>query len=304
VDLLNSAIYTQIEYSPVQQLKIVAAARYDRLDYKFNNHLQPGAYTGAPDATNHFDQFTPKIGLTYDFKENRGMYVNYSVGFAPPNINDLYKGVQVPTLQPSTYKNYEIGGWFAFAGNKGYAEASLYQLDGKNEIVSVRLADGSYENQNAGVTSHKGIEWNIKYAPEEEINFRIGGTVSKHKYVTYVQQGKSFSGNEMAQSPSYILNGEVTYKPHYLKGFRIALEGQSLGSYFTDPQNTAKYKGFAMFNARMGYSFKSLETWINCINLTDNNYAVTVEKSAYGTSYRPGQLRTINIGVAYHFKQK
>jgi outer membrane receptor protein involved in Fe transport len=304
VDLLNSALYTQIEYSPVHQLKIVVAARYDRLDYKFDNHLQPGAYTGAPDATNHFDQFTPKLGLTYDFKENRGMYVNYSVGFAPPNINDLYRGVQVPTLQPSTYKNYEIGGWFAFAGNKGYAEASLYQLDGKNEIVSVRLVDGSYENQNAGVTSHKGIEWNIKYAPEEEINFRIGGTASKHKYVTYVQQGKSFSGNEMAQSPSYILNGEVTYKPHYLKGFRIALEGQSLGSYFTDPQNTAKYKGFAMFNARIGYSFKSFETWINCINLTDNNYAVTVEKSAYGTSYRPGQLRTINIGVAYHFKQK
>ena len=304
VDLLNSALYTQIEYSPVHQLKIVVAARYDRLDYKFDNHLQPGAYTGAPDATNHFDQFTPKLGLTYDFKENRGMYVNYSVGFAPPNINDLYRGVQVPTLQPSTYKNYEIGGWFAFAGNKGYAEASLYQLDGKNEIVSVRLIDGSYENQNAGVTNHKGIEWNIKYAPEEEINFRVGGTVSKHKYVDYVQQGKSFSGNEMAQSPSYILNGEVTYKPNYLKGFRIALEGQSLGSYFTDPQNTAKYNGFAMFNARIGYSFKSFETWINCINLTDNNYAVTVEKSAYGTSYRPGQLRAINIGVAYHFKQK
>lgn len=304
VDLLNSALYTQIEYSPVHQLKIVVAARYDRLDYKFDNHLQPGAYTGAPDATNHFDQFTPKLGLTYDFKENRGMYVNYSVGFAPPNINDLYRGVQVPTLQPSTYKNYEIGGWFAFAGNKGYAEASLYQLDGKNEIVSVRLIDGSYENQNAGFTNHKGIEWNIKYAPEQEINFRVGGTVSKHKYVDYVQQGKSFSGNEMAQSPSYILNGEVTYKPGYLKGFRIALEGQSLGSYFTDPQNTAKYNGFVVFNARMGYAFKSFETWINCINLTNDNYAVTVEKSAYGTSYRPGQLRAINIGVAYHFKQK
>ncbi len=301
VDLLNSAVYTQIEYSPVRQLRIVAAARYDRLDYKFDNHLQPGAYTGSPDATNHFDQFTPKLGLTYNFGENRGIYMNYSVGFAPPNINDLYRGVQVPTLQPSTYKNYEIGGWFAFAGNKGYGEASLYQLDGKNEIVSVRLIDGSYENQNAGVTSHKGIEWNLKYAPEEEINFRVGGTVAQHKYVDYVQQGKSFSGNEMAQSPSYIINGEVTYKPHYLKGFRVALEGQSLGSYFTDPQNTATYKGFAMMNARMGYTFKNFETWINCINLTNNNYAVTVEKSAYGTSYRPGQLRAINVGLAYRF---
>ena len=95
----------------------------------------------------------------------------------------------------------------------------------------------------------------------------------------------------MAQSPAYIMNGEVTYKPHYLKGFRIALESQSLGSYFTDPQNTSKYKGFTVFNARAGYAFKGFETWINCINVTNKNYAVTVEKSAYGTSYRPGQLQ-------------
>ena len=263
--------------------------------------MPPGAYTGAPDASNHFDHFTPKLGLTYDFGNNKGVYVNYSVGFAPPNITDLYSGVQVPTLKPSSYDNYEIGGWLAFAGNKGYAEASIYQLDGKNEIVNVRLPDGTYQNQNAGATTHKGIELNIKYAPIEDLNFRVGGTVAQHKYMDYVQQGKSFSGNNMAQSPAYILNGEVTYKPHYLKGFRIGIEGQSLGSYYTDPQNTSKYKGFTMFNARVGYAFKSFETWINCINLTDKVYAVTVEKSAYGTSYRPGQLRTVNAGVAYHF---
>ena len=301
VDLLNTAAYTQFEYSPVNKLRIVAAARYDRLDYKFNNHLAPGAYTGSPDATNHFDHFTPKLGMTYDFGNSKGMYVNYSVGFAPPNITDLYSGVQVPTLKPSSYNNYEIGGWLAFADAKGYAEASLYQLDGKNEIVNVRLPDGTYQNQNAGITSHKGVELNIKYAPVEDVNFRVGGTVAQHKYVDYILQGKSFSGNEMAQSPAYIMNGEVTYKPGYLKGFRIAVECQSLGSYFTDPQNTSKYKGFTMFNARMGYAFKSFETWVNCINLTDKVYAVTVEKSAYGTSYRPGQLRTVNVGVAYHF---
>jgi iron complex outermembrane receptor protein len=301
VDLLNTAAYTQLEYNPVSRLKIVLAARYDRLDYKFDNHLPPGAYTGAPDAFNHFDHFTPKIGFTYNFKNNRGVYANYSVGFAPPNISDLYTGVQVPVLEPSSYSNYEAGGWFAFAGARGYIEASLYQLNGKNEIVNVRLADGSYQNQNTGFTSHKGIELDINYAPVRDIQFRVGGTVAKHKYIEYVQQGKNFSGNDLPQSPAYIANGEITYKPNYLKGFRIAIECQSMGSYFTDQQNTSKYKGFTVFNARAGYSFKHFETWVNCINVTDKNYAVTVEKSVYGTSYRPGQLRAANIGVAYHF---
>jgi outer membrane receptor protein involved in Fe transport len=304
VNLLNTAAYTQFEYNPITQLKLVAAARYDRLDYRFDNHLPPGAYTGAPDAGNHFDYFSPKLGLTYDFGNNKGGYINYSVGFAPPNINDLYRGVQVPTLKPSSYKNYEIGGWLAFAEKKGYAEISLYRLNGKNEIVSTRLGDGSYINENAGVTSHKGIEFNVKYTPVEGINFRIGGTVAKHQYVDYIQAGKTFSGNKMAQSPSYITNGEVTYKPQFLKDFRISVESQSMGSYFTDPENTSKYKGFTMFNARMGYTYKQVEGWINCINVTNKNYAVTVEKSAYGTSYRPAQLRTINVGVAYHFNKK
>ncbi|MEO9052922.1 MAG: TonB-dependent receptor [Ginsengibacter sp.] len=301
VDLLNSAAYTQLEFSPIPKLRIVAAARYDRLDFQFNNHLQPGAYTGAPDASNHFGHFTPKIGFTYEFRKNKGMYVNYSVGFAPPNISDLYIGIQVPSLKPSSYNNYEVGGWFAFAENKGYAEASLYILDGKNEILSTRLANGSYQNENAGVTSHKGIELNIKYAFIKDLTVRIGGTVAKHRYVDYILQGKDFSGNEMAQSPSYILNGEIAYKPHYLKGFRISLENQDMGSYYTDPQNTSRYTGFVVFNARAGYSFKHFETWINCINLTNRKYAVTVEKSAYGTSYRPGQLRTLNAGIGYRF---
>ncbi|MEO8721348.1 MAG: TonB-dependent receptor [Ginsengibacter sp.] len=303
-DLLNSAIYTQLEYNPISKLRIVLAARYDRLDYNFDNHLQPSAYTGAPDEINHFDHFTPKLGFTYDFGNNKGIYLNYSVGFAPPNITELYSGMKVPALKPSSYNNYEVGGWLSFAENKGSAEISIYRLDGKNEIVSSRLTDGSYMNENVGVTSHKGVELNVKYAPVREINFRIGGTVAKHKYINYIQRGKNFSGNEMSQSPTYIMNGEVIYKPDYLKGFRISLESQSLGAYFTDPQNTAKYNGFTIFNVRAGYEYKNFETWVSWINATNKNYAVTVEKSAYGTSYRPGQLSTLNIGIAYHLNSK
>ena len=304
VGLLNTAAYTQFEYRPVMQLKLVAAARYDRLDYAFDNHLLPGAFTGAPDASDHFDHFTPKLGLTYNFGTNKGVYVNYSVGFAPPNITDLYTGVKVPVLKPSSYANYEAGGWLMFAGTKGYAEVSVYRLDGKNEIVNVRLPDGTYANQNAGITRHKGIEANIRYAPVDDVMLRIGGTCAQHTYIDYVQQGKSFSGNKMAQAPPYIINSEITYKPAYITGFRVALEYQGLGAYYTDPQNTARYNGFNVFNARAGYAVKGIEVWVNCINLTDKVYAVTVEKSAYGTSYRPGQLRSFNVGMAYNFSKK
>ena len=120
VDLINTGAYTQLEFTPAKNFKVVAAARYDRLDYKFDNRLSPGAYTGVPDAANHFDHFTPNVGLTYNTSKNIGIYANCSVGFAPPNITDLYTGVQVPTLKPSNYNNHEVGGWLAFAQSKGY----------------------------------------------------------------------------------------------------------------------------------------------------------------------------------------
>lgn len=301
VNMVNTAAYTQFEFNPLKKLKLVAAGRYDRLDYKFDNHLLPSAYTGAPDATNHFDHFTPKVGLTYNVANNAGLYANYSVGFAPPNITDLYTGVKLPTLQPSSYYNYEVGGWIPFAGTKGYAEVSLYKLDGTNEIVSVRLADGSYQNQNAGATTHKGVEVNVKYAPCQQLTFRAGGTYAQHTYKAYVLQGKDFSGNIMPQAPPYIINSEITYRPSFFKGFRIGVEYQGLGKYYTDAQNSAMYNGFNVFNARIGYVVKHIEVWANFINVTNAVYATTVEKSAYGTSYRPGQLRSLNVGLAYLF---
>lgn len=304
VDLVNTAAYAQAEISPLESLKVIAALRYDRMDYNFDNHLPSSAFTGSPDERNYFHAWTPKLGLTYDFGRERGIYANYSVGFAPPNISELYRGVKVPSLRPATYNNYEIGGWFAFAGNKGYVDASLYRMDGKNEIVSVRLADGSSGNRNAGKTRHSGVEWNLRYKPLPAILLRTGGTLAKHDFVEYEDKGNQYNGNRMNGAPAVITNTEITWKPAFLGGIRTGIEWQHVGKYFMDPANTEEYGGYELFNARVGYSRGGFECWLNCRNIADVMYATTVEKSAFGKSYRPGPNRTFNFGVAYTFTGK
>jgi iron complex outermembrane recepter protein len=301
VDLLNTAAYTQFELNPLERLKAVAALRYDRLDYNFDNHLEPGAYTGAPDEKNGFKSLTPKLGMTYDLGRSMGVYTNYSVGFTPPQITELYRGVQVPTLKPSNYKNYEAGGWISFAETKGYLDVSVYQLDGRNEIVSVRLEDGSYENQNAGQTRHRGVEYTFKYAPVQMLNFRFSGTNAKHSYIEFTEKGTDFDGKEMATAPRFISNTEVCFKPATIKGLRLSLEWQHMGKYYLDAANSEKYKGYDLLNARVGYSVGGLELWTNALNLTNQLYATTADKYSYGKSYRQGAPRTIHIGVGYTF---
>ncbi|MGO4290021.1 TonB-dependent receptor domain-containing protein [Chitinophaga sp. RAB17] len=304
VGLLNSAVYTQFEFSPIQQMRVVAALRYDRMDYNFENHLTPSAYTGAPSERNNFNALTPKLGLTYNLGSNRGLYANYSVGFAPPNISELYTGVKVPVLKSATYQNYEAGGWFGFANHKGYADLSIYRMNGSNEIISVRNADGVYENRNTGATTHSGIEWNVKYAPVNSLLIRSSGTYAEHLFKAYADGSKVYSDNQMNGAPKWIANTEVTWKPAVLKGFRIGAEWQHIGKYFMDAANTSVYNGYDLFNARAGYAFKGFECWLNCMNIGDQLYATTAEKSAYGKTYRVGPRQTFNFGVAYTFTGK
>ncbi|WP_221175766.1 TonB-dependent receptor [Rufibacter immobilis] len=301
VDLLNTAVYVQAELSPVNRLKLVAALRYDRLDYKFDNFLPPSAFTGAPDEQNRYEQFSPKLGLTYDLGKSKGVYANYSLGFAPPQITELYRGVKVPTLKPSEFRSYEIGGWWSFWQHKAYLDLSVYQMDGQDEIISVRQDNGAYQNQNAGKTRHRGVEYTLHLNPVETWSIRFSGTNARHWFQDYVERGADYSGNEMATAPQFIGNAEVTFKPLFLKGFRMSAEWQRVGRYYMDPVNSETYGGYHLFHARVGYTFKGVEAWLNVLNLSNELYATTVDKYAYGKSYRQGLPRTFQFGVGYQF---
>lgn len=300
VTLLNAAAYFRIQTSPLPHLRFVAGLRYDRLDYNFNNHLPSSAFTGAPDGRSHFRQLTPKVGMTYDFGKDRGSYANYSIGFAPPDMSDLYYGVKIPYLKSARYFNYELGGWISFDHHKGYADVSLYRMNGRNEIVSVRLADGSYIKKNAGHTLHYGIEYTVKYKPVSQWKIRLSGTNVRHVFKDYIDGNKNYSGKEMNGAPHWIASAQVSYYPAILKGMDASVEWQHLSSYYMDPDNTKRYPGYDVFNVRINYTWKRFEFWLHLINAANTLYATTAEKNAYGITYHPGLLRTLYLGIGYH----
>lgn len=299
--LNNYAAFLNFEFSPVEKLRIVASLRYDYFHYGFNNHLKPSAFSGSADTINKFNRVSPKIGFTYNFSKRTGIYANYSEGFVPPQVTDLYTGVKVPFLNPSVFYSYEVGGWIEIIKNKFTADVSAYHLKGTNEIISVKLDDGSYANQNAGRTLHKGIEFGLNSTPIKAISFRVSGAYSKHEFIDYVEKGLKYNGNEMANAPHWIYNSEVWYKPSFAKGLRIGAELQHVGSYFVDPQNTTTYKGYNALNLRTGYLFKGFDIWINVLNATNNYYSYITTKSSFGWSYQLAEPRSFNAGISFDF---
>jgi outer membrane receptor protein involved in Fe transport len=299
--LNNYAAFVNFEFSPVGKLRIVASLRYDYFHYDFDNHLKPSSFSGSPDTLNNFSRVSPKIGFTYNFSSRTGIYANYSEGFVPPQVTELYTGVKVPNLDPSIFYNYEVGGWMEIIKNKLSADASAYKLIGTNEIISVKMDDGSFANQNAGRTLHRGIEFGINATPVKTISFRISGAYSKHEFINYVEKGIQYNGNEMANAPHWTYSSEIWYRPSFIKGLRVGAELQHVGSYYVDPQNTASYSGYNALNFRAGYSIKGFEVWLNILNVTDNYYSYLTSKSSFGWSYQLAEPRNFNAGISYDF---
>jgi iron complex outermembrane recepter protein len=299
--LNNYAAFTNLECSPLEKLRIVASLRYDYFHYGFNNHLQASAFSGARDTVSSFNRISPKIGFTYNFSAKTGLYANYSEGFVPPQVTELYTGVKVPGLAPSVFYNYEIGGWIELVKNIFSIDASAYHLTGTNEIISVRLDDGSLANQNAGKTLHRGIEFGLNLKPAKDISFRVSGAFSKHQFLNYVEKGVSYNDNEMSNAPKWIYNSEAWYKPSFFKGFRLGAEWQHIGKYYVDPQNSAVYKGYDVMNFRAGYSLKGFELWLNVLNATNNYYSFITTKNSFGYSYQVAEPVNFNLGISYDF---
>lgn len=307
--IINIASYVDYEFTPIKNVKVVTALRYDAFQYYFINNLTTSTSVSTASTINAFSKVTPKIGLTYNHK-GIGFYVNYSQGYVPPQLTELYSSVKVaPYLLPQSFTNYEVGGWASLLNNNIYVDWSLYRLIGTNEIISVKQPDNTSVNENAGSTKHIGIEYGITYKPVKDLSIRISATNAKHTFIDNIVKGVNYNGKEMSGAPRFTGNAEVIYKPSYVKGLRVSAELQHQGNYFMDDLDLYKYKGFDVLNVRAGYQVKGFEIWVNALNATNLYYSVFSTKNATASgsaaySYSLGEPREITVGLAYHFGKK
>jgi outer membrane receptor protein involved in Fe transport len=292
----NKAIYVNFIASLSSSLHWNMALRYDDFEYLFNNLLP----YGTPTSNNHFNNWAPKLGFTYNQK-NWGGYLNYSEGFVPPQITEIYNTVRVPYLLPQQFKNMEIGAWYQLP--QLYTEFSIYQLNGNNEIISVRQTDGVNLNQNSGSTQHIGIEYQIKYKISNQLEWHWNASNAKHNYVHTQIKGITVDGNQMTAAPSFFSNMALYWKPN--AALHASLEWLDQSSYYMDETNATKYPGFSVFNIRTGYGFKKSEIWLAILNAGNSYYSTMATKnfSVKGNAayaYYIGDPRSITIGWKWY----
>lgn len=322
-DIRNAAAYIQYDFEPIKNLRVSAGLRYDNMSFDFVNNLDIDKTTGLGiGGSKTYTKTTPKIGVTYDLGKGKGIYANYSKGFAPSGLTAIFRKRPTPAangdlfyynLIPATFNNAEIGGWASLLKNKIYVDATYYQMTGTNELLNIRQPDNSTDYQAAGKTLHKGLEYGITYKPSKEIFFRFGGAYSIHRFVEFTLSQrasdalKDVNGKDMPSAPRWIWNSEISYYPKWAKNFRTSIEWQHVSKWYQNQVNTVEYKGYELLNFRASYQWKGIELFTNVMNLTDALYATNASRGnavTDRTTFTPAAPRTFVLGLQYSFTGK
>lgn len=301
-NLQNIAASTAINFTPNKNWVIYAGLRYDLLHYYFTNYLPVSSASGAASGSNNLYGFNPEASVLYKINNENSFYAQYSSGFTPPTLSNLYRDVTTtPDLTPAKYYNTEVG--YKFIITHFNIQLSLYNMDGVDEFISV-ITPAGVKVVNAGKTNHQGIELKFAYA-KNGFEFNYNPSVSKHiykKYQTVDWSGNAnvYDGNKMFGAPGYLHYANATYHFKKFHSLKFIAEWNKVGSYEINAANTSQYEGYDLFNLKSTFTISKLFVNVGVNNIFNKIYATNAD-GTYGTRYYPGLPRTLQVGIAYKF---
>lgn len=255
----------------------------------------------------------PKIGLIHQRGTNR-WFINYSESRELPSFWEIASNKIAPlpltqarvalnSLQAQTGRSYEVGG----AGQVGKWlnwKLSAYRTDLEDELLSTASSSGLIDDtvNYAGGTLHQGVELGLGghwSAAAWRSRFRMAWTFSDFTF----KEGE-FAGRRIAGVARHLLQAR------WLWGWKAFELGPTLtwspSHNPVDHSNTAYQDPYTLWGAQM--EFQPSDRWR--IYLLAENLANTTYASAYVIrseadttlpTYFPGNGRSINGGLIYHF---
>jgi iron complex outermembrane receptor protein len=309
------ALFANAGYEFSDQLRIDASLRYDR-DRREQTTLTPQNFLpvvpGVPTARSGevrnvvFDDWQPKVTLTWEPSSDLTVYGGYSRGFRSGGFNQTGVGAEArragivgvgDIFQAETADTFEVGAK-AQLGPVRLAGAA-YTTKSKNGYFFVFLADSSTQNLgNIPETRINGfeLEATAEVLPDFDINAAIGVTDSEIKAFP----DRTVIGNEAPQISRYTLNLGAQYAgaiSDSVDGL-VRVDYRRTGKTWWEPFNTTVREPVDIVDARAGV------TLANGVSITA--FAQNLFNEIYNAEFSPGgfvfRARPRRYGVEVGFK--
>ncbi|MBZ9628487.1 TonB-dependent receptor [Psychroflexus sp. CAK1W] len=265
----------------------------------------------------NYDQvWLPNLVGTYSFNDTHKISASVSKGFSVPTVEQSLteEGVFNTDLQPEKGWNYEVGYKAKWFGDKLFTEVSAYYMDVENLLVARRVAEDRFVGINAGSTSHPGLEFSLKsnlnYKSWLRIQPYISGSMNFYEFDEFVDQGESFSGNDLTGVPSsqftFGLDAQVADKVFFY------FQTNAVSEIPVNDANTVFADSYAFSNLKVEYRLPLFNELSARINLSVNNvfnekYASSIVTNAIGFGgsepryFYPGEPRNYFGSFALNF---
>jgi iron complex outermembrane recepter protein len=307
-----AALYVHGERRLGERLTATAGLRAEAVGYDYDNRMPAGntdengvpclpagcLYSRPADRTDAFVNLAPKLGLSVELSERVAAYAAASMGFRPPEITELYRlqrNQQTADLDSERLDALEAG-----------VKAALPSVDFALAIFTMRKRDVILRESNGfnvgnGETSHRGLEYELRWRPLDSLELAAAGTLARHRYEfsRAVEGGEIIAeGNDVDTAPRQLHRAAVRWKA----ADRLALEAEWLvvGEYWLDAANAHRYPGHELLNLRGRWQVApQWAVTLRLNNALDRDYADRADFAFGNYRYFPGRGRALFAEVAW-----
>jgi outer membrane receptor protein involved in Fe transport len=307
-----AALYVHGERRVGERLTATAGLRAEAVGYDYDNRMRAGntdengvpclpagcLYSRPADRTDAFVNLAPKLSLSVELSERVAAYGAASMGFRPPEITELYRlqrNQESADLDSERLDALEAG-----------IKASLPSLDLALALFTMRKRDVILRESNGfnvgdGETSHRGLEYELRWRPLDALELGAAGTFARHRYEfsRAVEGGELIAdGNDVDTAPRQLHRAGLRWDA----ADRLALEAEWLvvGEYWLDAANAHRYPGHELLNLRGRW--RLAPQWavtLRLANALDRDYADRADFAFGNYRYFPGRGRALFAEVAW-----
>ena len=296
--------FYNLEHSLSANTRLVHSLRAEILSYDYtNNHLVGNTkddgtacgfggclYTRPASREDDFTNLGVRFGIERDVQMGL-VYASVSSGFRPPQVTELYRlrgGQTIADLDSERLSAVEVG-----LRNQLLAVA-VFAENTRNYL----FRDSDAYNVSDGRTRSRGLEVSLNHTSGAH-TFALAGTYARHKYAfDRNADGRETisNGNDMDSAPKWF--GQASWATQLAPTLRHEFELISVGSYYLNAANTAKYDGHTVLNWRAQWQPRpELEWSLRVMNLLDEEYADRADFAFGSYRYFPAMPRQIYLGV-------
>lgn len=283
-------IFAQINIDLSEKLFLQSGVNFNSTSYQLTD-LYPADSIDQSGNYTFSNIWSPRLGLTWKLNSTHSIYTSVSHGFSPPSLEETLRpdGTINPDIQPETGWSYEAGSKSSWFDDRLLLEISLYRIEIENLLVAERVGPDRYIGVNAGKTLHNGLELMINSEVADgtrwSVKPHLSASFMDYKFDDFVHDEQNHSGNDLTGAPSRIFNIGIDISSS--SGIYFYSNYRHVGTIPLNDENSIYSDRYGLLNAKVGYRFNLLQSFVidmnyGINNITDEKYASMVLVNAVG----------------------